>query len=232
MTSLVLSSSTTYFIFLNWGEFSLGVWGEFWDSTGDNRTCLQGGRPWPKELTPSESHCPRPWEPALPEECLALWPPSGTFTKHQKEKGCSRRHPGFRHKHTSLPISYSNFQHSHTGPAFKVRPQYLCSCLFPCQDCQPPSWLFNHSHMFSICYNSVRAFFQVFPFSLCDLPRSGSLSSICGAETEVRLRPYSLWVRLGSNPGLWILTPPLIRWVSLYLSLLIWKMGIRIVSAS
>lgn len=152
MTSLVLSSSTTYSAFLNWGEFSLGVWGEFWDSTGDNGTCLQGGRPWPKELTPSESHCPHPWEPALPEECPALWPPSGTFTKHQKEKGCSRRHPGFRHKHTSLPISCSNFHTATLARPSRWGLSTFAPAFFPARTASlPPGSLIIH-----ICSAYVR----------------------------------------------------------------------------
>lgn len=145
MTPLVLSSSTTYFTFLNWDEFSLGVWGEFWDSTGDNGTCLQGGRPWPKELTPSESHCPHPWEPALPEECLALWPPSGTFTKHQKEKAAPG---GIQDSGTNTPHSPSPIASSST--AILARPSRwglstFAPAFFPARTASlPPGCLIIH----------------------------------------------------------------------------------------
>lgn len=52
MASLLLSSSISCSIFLNRGKFSPAVLGEFWDCAWDNRTCPQGGKSWPKELTP------------------------------------------------------------------------------------------------------------------------------------------------------------------------------------
>lgn len=68
MASLLLSSSISCSIFLNRGKFSPAVLGEFWDCAWDNRTCPQGGKSWPKELTPPESCC----QPALPEEIIDI----------------------------------------------------------------------------------------------------------------------------------------------------------------